>query len=140
ICKIKIKMSQQPIRVHGRILLPSNPASLPTPSYLTVGLSDTSLMDAPAVSLAKSSAEISESYNRSGAAQALTYSLSGATRQETGCMPNAYSVSATINVGWKPTDQEWVRKGDYLVDTTHNVPVIEGQTEYEMDISLIHYN
>ena len=50
-----------------------------------------------------------------------------------------FSLSAVINVGWTPHRDEWIRKGDYLSDTAHDVIVEPGQTDVQQDITVVHY-
>ena len=49
-------------------------------------------------------------------------------------------MSAVLNVGWQPSGDEWIRRGDYLNDTTHELSILDGLSEYSQDIEVMHYN
>lgn len=109
----------------------SAPDVLPVPSLLTVKFQDVSLMDAPAVKIGESVVDVTNIYKKG---EPLTYSIK--CPKPSPIQPD-YSVSAVLNVGWEPDGDSWIRKGDYLNDTTHRIPLEEGNNSYEMDIEVI---
>lgn len=51
-------------------------------------------------------------------------------------------MSAVLNVGWVPDKgkDEWIRRGDYLNDTTHRLCVSDQQMKkINFDIQVVHY-
>jgi len=44
-----------------------------------------------------------------------------------------------LNIGWQASGDDWVRQGDYLNDTQHQVRIVDGKDEYENDVAVIHY-
>ena len=49
-------------------------------------------------------------------------------------------MSAVLNMGWKASGDEWIRKNDYLKDTRHIIDVKDkSQYEFVKDIKVIHY-
>ena len=48
-------------------------------------------------------------------------------------------MSAVLNVGWKPSGDEWIRKGDWLNDTHHSVDISPQIKEYNCDITVVKY-
>ena len=69
----------------------------------------------------------------------LKYSITVARPDKQGAM--MYGLGAMLNVGWKatPGGDEWVRQGDYLNDTMHNVEIKPGQDSYHMNVEVMHY-
>jgi len=122
------------VTIKGKIILPADKkdVTFPCGSHLYVSCDDTSRMDAPSIPLGNVVIDVS---NKSGNEE-ICYSLEANLPSSA----SEISMSATINMGWKrdPNGQEWIRKGDFLNDTTHG---IKGEgTQYESDIAVIHYN
>jgi len=129
--------STMPVTITGKIIFPSgSDVTFPPGSYLHVSCDDTSRMDAPSINLGSAVVDVSGKSTK----DELRYTITAAEFSNNGY---GVSMSATINVGWKRAadGDEWIRKGDYLNDTSHPLGVKEeGATEYEMDIAVIHYN
>ena len=106
---------------------------LPANSHLTVKFEDVSLMDAPSVKIGESVVDVTNVYKKG---EPLMYSLKCPKPSP---IHFDYSVSAVLNVGWKADGHSWIRKGDYLNDTTHHVEMEEGKDVYKMDIEVIKY-
>ena len=50
-------------------------------------------------------------------------------------------ISATLNIGWKPTGDEWIRRKDYLNDTSHHLEIFDKNIkQYQKDIEIKFYN
>lgn len=121
------------IKVTGKITLPSSaPASLPKNSYMKVSLQDVSIADAASVKLGES--EVSLANYKKG--EPVEYSIE--------CPMPAHvnpfnSVSAVLNVGWKPDPKghSWCRKGDFITDTNFAVDLEKNKKEYKVDFHLI---
>lgn len=126
--------SETMIEITGEIKFSSNsaPESIPEGSHLIVTFQDTSLMDAPSVKLGETEVDLTN-YKKG---KALRYSIK--------CpMPSPiapeYSVSAVLNMGWERDADSWIRKGDYLNDTVHHVPMTDGVNFYQVDVEVVKY-
>ena len=108
------------------------PDSLPPNSHLKVKFEDASLMDVSSVLLGETMVDLS-GYSK---AHNLQYTIKCEKPNSGGI----YSVSAVLNVGWKPDRNSWIRKGDYLTDTSFNVKIEDEVSDYKKDITLIQYN
>ena len=119
--------------VSGDIFITNAPDSFPTPSVLTVKLSDVSLMDASSVTLAAVKIDVDKIYEKG---KPLHYSISFQMPSDIG--PD-HEVEAVLNVGWTSSGDEWIRRGDYLTDTMHQVELRSNQKNYNRDIKLVLY-
>ena len=124
------------IKVFGKIIFPEDnvPDSLSNSSQLKVEFSDISIMDAPKTVLGSVLVDL-KNYVKG---TPLQYSI---TTKKPQALHDFYSVSAVLNVGWKPTEggDEWIRHKDYLNDTMHSISLKENQNEYEKDIEVVYY-
>merc|ERR1712215_1105 len=123
--------NQEPITITGKILLPTDKdVTFPEGSFLFVSCFDTSTIDGSGDSVTFDTFEIDVS-NKSSKDD-LPYGLKVN-------LPNRgfkLSVSAKINMGWKPNG--WgIRKGDYTNEYEHDIKVKEGVTNYEEDIEVV---
>lgn len=50
------------------------------------------------------------------------------------------SVSAVLNLGWCKTGSEWIRNGDYLSDTAHELEVKKGKNNYVLNVAAKKYS
>lgn len=122
------------IEITGEVKFRGNfaPDAIPPNSHLTVNFQDVSRMDAPSVKLGETEVDVTN--YRKG--EALLYSIKYP-------MPSPiapdYSVSAVLNLGWEPDGDSWIRKGDYLTDTHHHVPIADGVNFYQVDVELVKY-
>ena len=49
-------------------------------------------------------------------------------------------MSAVLNIGWKASGNEWIKQGDHLNDTHHDIDVGDAsQDVFEKDIEIVHY-
>ncbi|XP_028396357.1 uncharacterized protein LOC114520312 [Dendronephthya gigantea] len=108
--------------------------SLGKESFFTVKLEDTSLMDASAVVLGKYE-QLLPLGTKLGP-EGLNYTIIFEKPKHLGPMN---SLSAVLNVGWKPTGDEWIRKGDYFTDTFHPVDLKQETEPIVSDIVMVHY-
>ena len=46
------------------------------------------------------------------------------------------TLDVTLNVGWCKSGEEWMRNGDYITVTGHNVNVEESQERYNLDVTV----
>ena len=126
--------SNKMIEVTGEVKFHDNkaPESLPPNSHLRVEFKDVSRMDAPSVTLGETEVDVTN-YKKG---EALMYSIK--CQMPSPIAPD-YSVSAVLNVGWKRDADSWIRKGDYLTDTHHSVPLQDGNNSYKVDVELVKY-
>lgn len=108
--------------------------SLGKESFLTVKLEDTSVMDASAVVLGEYE-QLLPLGTKLGP-DGLNYTIICEKPPHLGPMN---SLSAVLNVGWKPTGDQWIRKGDYFTDTTHPVDLTQETEPIVADIVMVHY-
>ena len=94
---------------------------------------DVSSMDAPSVKIGESVVDVTNMYWK-GEPLILTIKCPKPSPTQ----PD-YSVSAVLNVGWKPDGNSWIRKGDYLNDTMHHIPLEVEKDSYKMNIEVIKY-
>ncbi len=129
-------MAAQNITIEGKITFKSGqPDSFSKPARLIVKFQDTSRMDAPSVDLGSQVIDIdTNNYNKN---TALKFSIT-VPKPTDGVV---FSLSAVLNNGWIATagGDEWLRQGDYLIDTSHHVDLQEGKTHYTKDVEVIHY-
>lgn len=133
---INVKTSAtQMMTISGEIHFPQGkvPDSLPSPSYLEVEFEDVSMMDAPKTVLGKQTIEL-KNYKKG---EKITYSISAEKPRD---LHDFYSVSAVLNVGWKTSGDEWIRRGDFQTDTVHDVKLEKAKDQYKRDIELVLYN
>lgn len=116
--------------VSGSIELRPKPKNLPEYSFLTVEVADTSLMDAPADVLVSVVRPVTEEYNTSGK---LDYSVVVPDNDR-----RVLTVMAKLNVGWRRSGDEWIRRGDYLTTTLFTFTP-SGEKDNKLDIFLEHY-
>jgi len=147
-----------PATIKGKILLPAGQdITFPEGSFLHVTCDDVSMMDAPSTNLGKVVIDVSNKSSKDEICYTLEANVPAPPavpappvegddglvqiiQVQESCGGRRISMSATINVGWErdPNGQEWIRKGDYLNDTTHHLEAKDG--EYNTDINVIHYN
>lgn len=129
----KLTQAKEMMEITGKIIFTggSAPDVLPAPSYLTVKFEDVSLMDAPSVKIGESVVDVTNIYKKG---EPLMYIIKCPVPSP---LQSDYSVSAVLNVGWKPDGDSWIRKGDYLNDTSHLIPLEVGKDSYRMDIEVI---
>ena len=126
-------ITQMDITITGKMALPENdtPLKFPSGSYLLVKLEDVSMMDASSILCGQNEVDLLK-YKKG---QPLEYRIVCA-RPRHGV---SFSVSAVLNNGWKGSGDEWIRRGDYLTDTSFHVDLKKDQNEYRTDIHMIHY-
>ena len=110
--------------------------SLGEESFLKVELNDVSLMDASALLLGKDEQSLPVGTKLGPGSEGLNYTI---VCEEPENLGPAYSVSAVLNVGWKPSGEEWIRKGDYFTDTVHDVDLGEDSDPIIADVVMVHY-
>jgi len=119
------------ITIKGKIRFASPPLTIPDGSLLKVKFQDTGRMDAPSIDLGVYE-KVIEGYKTG---DEITYEIK--------CnRPNCFgtSMSAVLNIGWKASGSEWIRKGDHLNDTHHDIDVGNAsQVVFEKDIEINHY-
>ena len=122
------------INVSGKISFQGKaPKRLPRNSRLTVEFEDVSRMDAASILLAKTDVDLSR-YRRG---KPLFYTII-CKRPE--LSRTFYSISAVLNMGWKPTDKDdWLRRGDFFNDMFLRVHIKNGRSVYERNIQLTKY-
>lgn len=123
------------INITGKIYFKGKaPKRLSRHSRLIVKFEDSSLADAPPVVLAKSVVDLS-TYRRR---KPIFYTI---ICKRPPFASSFYSISAVLNMGWKPTRRnKWIRKGDFLTDTYFSVRIKKGKTFYQRNIQLVKYN
>lgn len=127
------------MKLTGKVTVPSlkEEVSLAKESHLTVKFEDTSMMDAPSVVLGKQEQALPERTKVGRGAEPLNYTIVCDKPKNLG--PSFYSISAVLNVGWRPSDEEWLRKGDFFNDATHNVDITEDSDHFVQDIEMVLY-
>lgn len=122
------------ITVRGKIFFKGkSPKRFPRNSRLIVEFVDDRLADAPAVVLGKTTLDLS-SYRRGNI---MSYTITS-KRPELPYISN--SVSAVLNVGWKPRNKnDWIRQGDFFTDTHFGVKVNKFKRVYDRNIQLVKY-
>lgn len=121
------------IRIRGKIFLKDKARKrFPLNSWLIVEFLENRYLDAPSILLGKTDV----SNRRRG--KIISYTIT-CKRQE---LPrSSYSVSAVLNMGWKRTNENpWIRKGDFLTDTTYDVKVNKLKKVYYRNIHLVRYS
>lgn len=121
------------IKLTGKISLPTSaPESFPKDSYMKASFQDVSIADGPSTKLGES--EVSLANYKKGTP--IEYSI---TCPKPSQLHPFHSVSAVLNVGWKPDPKgnSWCRKGDFVTDTMFGVELEENKNEYEKDFHLI---
>ena len=115
------------------VKFPPSTNNLPTNSCANVVLRDTSLMDVAAFTLASTQFDVSGRNLNEG----ISYTLSSPKPVDKELW-RTFSVSVTINVGWCPIKKdkynEWIRKGDYVTATQHQVMLTGNKNSYDADI------
>jgi len=106
------------------------PTSFPTNSTLVVKFEDTSRMDAAAVTLGRIERDLA------GHTGTIEYSLEATKPTDLQTAHYGFTVSATVNMGWKPRGQEWIKQGDWLTTTSHPVSLTANLNDYQVDIEL----
>ena len=122
------------ISVRGKISFKGRaPKRFPRNSRLIVEFLENRFADAPSIVHGKTAVDLSE-YRRG---KVLSYSVT-CKRPE---LPlTFYSVSAVLNVGWKPKNKnEWIRKGDFITDIYFEVRVNKFKRIYDRNIQLVKY-
>ena len=122
------------IQITGKLRFPADntPKSLPAKSHLKVEFEDVSLADASSEVLGSTVVDLTN-YKKG---EDLEYAIKCKKPAPHGM----FSVSAVLNVGWAPTKDEWIRKGDYFTDTNIPVDIDDGKSKYEADIDLKMYS
>ena len=120
--------------IKGKVYLKSKlPKRFPSSSWLTVEFRDSRFMDAPSILIGKTVLELS---NRRRS-KVFSYAIICKKRE----LPRgSYSVSAVLNIGWKPKHKmEWIRRGDFFTDTHFNVKVSKFKKIYFRNVYLVKY-
>ena len=123
------------ISIRGKISFKGRaPKRFPRNSRLIVEFLENRFADAPSIVHGKTVVDLSQ-YRRG---KVLSYSIT-CKRPE---LPRTfYSVSAVLNVGWKPNNKyEWIRKGDFITDIYFKVRVNKFKRIYDRNIQLKKYN
>lgn len=128
------------MKITGKVTVPSlqEGVSLAKESYLTVKFEDTGMMDVASIVLGKQEQKLTERINVGPGAEPLNYTI--VCDKPENPHYSQYSVSAVLNVGWKASGDEWLRKGDFMTDTIHTVDVTEESDQVVADIEMVHYN
>ena len=128
--------AQNTVTIEGKITFKGGqPETLSKPSRLIVKFQDTSLMDAPSVDLGKHVIDVDvNNYDKN---TPLKFSIT-VPRPTNGVV---FSLAAVLNHGWIASEggDEWLRQGDYLNDTMHDVDIQDGKTHYTKDVEIVHY-
>ena len=122
------------ISVRGKISFKGRaPKRFPRNSRLIVEFLENRFADAPSIVHGKTVVDLSQ-YRRG---KVVSYSIT-CKRPE---LPRTfYSVSAVLNVGWKPNNKnEWIRKGDFITDIYFEVRVNKFKRIYDRNIQLKKY-
>lgn len=127
-----VVLGDDEISIHGELIFEEGaPDSLPPNSHLRVKFEDVSMMDAPSVLLGETMVDLS-SYDK---AKNLKYEI----KSKRPGLGGSYSVSATLNVGWKANKEAWIKPGDYMTDTHYGVRIEDKKQDYRRDITLVKY-
>ena len=122
------------IEITGEVKFSGGPAPdvLPANSHLSVRFEDVGRMVTASVKLGESIVDVTNIYEKG---KPLMYSIT--------CIKpwfvDRYGVSVVLNMGWKPYDKNWIRKGDYFSDTTHRVQLDDGKDSYKVDMEVVKY-
>lgn len=120
------------ISVYGELIFGGGaPDSLPPNSHLLVKFEDVSMMDAPSVLLGKTMVDLS-SYDKE---KNLKYEI----KSKKPDLGGSYSISATLNMGWKANKDAWIKQGDYMTDTHYDVKIEDKKQVYRRDVTLVQY-
>ena len=123
------------MKLTGKITVKEG-VSLGEESFLSVKLEDTSRMDASAIVLGKHEEMLQAGTIIGPGHEGLNYTIVCEKPRNLGSM---YSISAVLNVGWKASGEEWIRKGDYFTDTVHDVDLSQGTDPIIADVVMVHY-
>lgn len=128
----QLKIDQ--IRVYGNLIFPKDkvPNSInASTSQLKVTLQDGGLEDAPSTDIASTIVDLS------------LYKKGTVLSYEIKCKrPSNYfglQLDAVLNMNWKASGDDWLRKGDYFVDTRTPLQLNQASTAYKVDIQLTKY-
>ena len=124
------------MKLTGKISISGEGVSLGDESHLTVKLEDTSRMDASPLLLAEQEQTLPAGTKLGSGSDGLNYTIVCEKPEK---FAPTYSVSAVLNVGWKASGEEWIRKGDYLTDTMHEVDLSQETEPIVVDIIIVHY-
>ncbi|XP_066924483.1 uncharacterized protein [Clytia hemisphaerica] len=108
------------------------PERVPDNSWLTVKVEDTSIMDVASVSLGSTTVPV-QNYTKSN--DGIKFRVENIKYAK---VPEI-SVSAVLNMGWKPNGDKWLQKGDYLSDITHRLDDIEDKSTVTKDVEVRKY-
>lgn len=123
------------ITVKGQIEFQNGvPEALDPNTWLTVKIEDGSLQDAPSTVLGKNITQIKNYEN--GAP--LTFEVTDLKIPKSS-YPHSASISAVINVGWKPSGNQWIHENDYLSDTNIPVDLSSNQQSLVVNVPVIKY-
>lgn len=125
------------MKITGKVTVPKEGASLAKESYLTVKFQDVSRMDVASIVLGTQEQLLAERTKVGPGTEPLNYTI---VCDKPDKIHHSYSVSAVLNVGWKPSGDEWLRKGDFLTDTNHPVVITQVSDNFVVDIEMVHYN
>lgn len=111
---------------------PKSVGKLPKSSCLIVIFRDTTYADASAIYLAEKKIDMSN------VSIDLTYPYEIKSSKPKPSW-REYSVTAILNRGWCPDNrtQEWLRTGDFFMDTRHRVGVNPYSNKYEVDLEMV---
>lgn len=127
------------MKITGNVTVPSlkEGVSLAKESYLSVKFQDDSRMDASSIVLGTQEQLLAERTKVGPGTEPLNYTIVCDKPEK---VPFSYSVSAVLNVGWKPNSDEWLRNGDFLSDTNHPVMITQESDHFVANIEMVHYN
>ena len=108
------------------------PESIPDGSLLIVKFQDTNLADAPAITLG----EYVQTINNYQSGEELGFFITADRRPPHGMRG---SLRAVLNIGWTPSGNDWLRRGDWLNDTRHSVN-LSSSNEYYCDVTIRKFN
>lgn len=122
------------MKVSGKILFPAPIRKLPVPSCLRIKLKDMTLQDVPSIVVKEMQIDVS------GQNIGTEYQYELETKKPVELW-REYAVEAVLNNGWcKAKDQDqWIRPGDYLTDTSFRVDITDSEDSFVKDFSIICY-
>ena len=132
----EIKTVKSQMKLTGKITVTGEGISLGEKSFLIVKLEDISRLDTSAVLLGEQQQLLPAGTKLGNGSDRLNYTIVCEKPEILGPM---YSVSAVLNVGWKASGDEWIRKGDYFTDTAHDVDLNQSEP-IVVDIVMVHYS
>lgn len=130
--KVSSQKKVDKIRIYGNLIFPKGHVpNIPSGSHLKVTLKDSGMQDASSIEIASTSVDLSL-YKKG---TPLSYEIKCARPSHTDL-----EVDAVLNMGWKANGDNWIKQGDYLVETSTPVYLVKGTTSYNVDVQLTKYN